>query len=98
MHNLKKRLGQHFLHDKNIIKKIINSVKPNVKDIFLEIGPGNGVLSIPLQSKVSKLIVIEKDKDLIPVLYKSFTGEHNVKIIHGEILKIELFDLFNEKI
>ena len=98
MHNLKKRLGQHFLHDKNIIKKIINSVKPNIKDILLEIGPGNGVLSIPLQSKVSKLIVIEKDKDLIPVLYKSFKGEHNVQIIHGDILKIELFDLFNEKI
>jgi 16S rRNA (adenine1518-N6/adenine1519-N6)-dimethyltransferase len=97
MHNLKKRLGQHFLHDKNIIKKIINSVKPNIKDTFLEIGPGDGVLSIPLQNKVSKLVVIEKDKDLIPVLSKLFQDKKNVQIIHEDILKIELLNLFNKK-
>ena len=70
MHNRKKSLGQHFLHDQNIIKKIINSVKPNIKDVFLEIGPGEGVLSTPLQNKVFELIIIEKDKDLIPILSK----------------------------
>ena len=98
MHNLKKNLGQHFLHDKNIIKKIISSVQPNIKNIFLEIGPGDGVLSIPLQGKVYKLIVIEKDKDLIPVLSKIFQNKKNVKIIHADILKIELLNLFNKKI
>jgi len=97
MHNRKKRLGQHFLHDQNIIKKIINSVKPNIKDMLLEIGPGEGVLSTPLQNKVSKLIIIEKDKDLIPILSKVFLNKNNVQIIHKDILKIELLNLFNKK-
>jgi len=97
MHNLKKSLGQHFLHDQNIIKKIINSVKPNIKDVFLEIGPGEGVLSTPLQNKVFELIIIEKDKDLIPILSKLFQDKKNVQIINEDILKIELLNLFNKK-
>ena len=48
MQKHKKRLGQHFLHDKNIINKIISNLAINIKDTFIEIGPGEGALTTPL--------------------------------------------------
>ena len=70
MHNHKKKLGQHFLNDKNIINKIIMSIKPKKTDSFLEIGPGEGALTTPLLDMIKDIVLIEKDKDLIPLLQK----------------------------
>ena len=70
MQNYKKRYGQHFLHDKNIIRKIIMSIGPKKSDYFLEIGPGEGALTDSLLKKTEHVTLIEKDKDLIPSLKK----------------------------
>ena len=64
----KKRLGQHFLYDSNVINKIIDVIRPSMKDIFLEIGPGEGALTNSLYNVIEKIYLIEKDKDLIPFL------------------------------
>ncbi len=84
---LKKRLGQHFLKDNNIINKIVRYINPLSNDSFIEIGPGNGALTLPLSKKIKSLKIVEKDKRLIPNLKKIFTDSHLVKIINEDILK-----------
>ena len=95
MQKHKKRLGQHFLHDKNIINKIIKNLKINTKDTFIEIGPGEGALTTPLSKEARSIILIEKDKDLIPILEKKY-DDKKVKIINKDILKCELSNLIKK--
>ena len=83
----KKSLGQNFLKDQNIIDKIINSVKIKDKSI-LEIGPGTGNLTQNILKKnPKKLIVIEKDNDLVRLLENKFNSK--IKIINNDVLKID---------
>lgn len=97
MQKHKKRLGQHFLHDKNIINKIINSFKITEDDLFLEIGPGEGALTTPLIKKIQNIILIEKDKDLIPVLESKYDSK-KVEIINQDILKYDLSRIIKSNI
>ena len=83
----KKSLGQNFLTDQNIIEKIIDTIEIKDKSI-LEIGPGTGNLTKKiLDKKPKKLIVIEKDNDLVISLKKNL--EDSVKIINDDVLKID---------
>ena len=95
MQKHKKRLGQHFLHDKNIINKIISNLEINVKDTFIEIGPGEGALTTPLLEEVESIVLIEKDRDLIPVLENKYNHK-KVNIVNQDILKCELSDLIKK--
>ena len=91
----KKSLGQNFLTDKNILKKIVSVVKIKDKSI-LEIGPGTGNLtSYILKENPKKLFVVEKDKHLAVFLKKKF--EDKIIIINDDILKIEEKNLYKEK-
>ena len=90
MKKYKKKLGQHFLHDKNIINKIIIAIKPKTTDSFLEIGPGEGALTTPLLDKIKNIMLIEKDKDLIPILQNKYIESDNVQIVNSDILKCNL--------
>ena len=71
---LKKSYGQHFLHDKNIIAKIISSVRPTADEMIVEVGPGAGALTEGLVDLVSSggLTLVESDRDLIPSLQSRF--------------------------
>lgn len=84
---LKKKLGQHFLNDKNIINKIIKYVNPSCHDHFVEIGPGDGAITMPLSEKVKHLTIVEKDKRLIPMLTNKLLKNRPVKIINEDVLK-----------
>ncbi len=91
----KKSLGQNFLIDKNIIKKIINTTEIENRSV-LEVGPGTGNLtSLILEKKPKNLIVIEKDNFLAKNLKKQFKDK--LKIINDDILNINETLLFNEK-
>lgn len=68
LHRARKRFGQNFLHDQNIIAKIIAAIQPKTADNIVEIGPGKGALTLPLLEQTGKLNVIELDRDLIPIL------------------------------
>ena len=92
MHNYKKKFGQHFLNDKNIIQKIILKLQPKHHDYFIEIGPGEGALTNPLIGKTSKITLIEKDKDLIKLLKNQYEKHKSIQIIHNDILKCNLND------
>ena len=92
----KKSLGQNFLIDDNIIKKITSLIKINNKSI-LEVGPGTGNLtSYILKKNPKKLIVIEKDKNLTNLLKKKF--EDKIVIINDDILKVNEKSLDDERL
>ena len=83
----KKSLGQNFLHDQNIINKII-TIKEIEKKNILEIGPGTGNLTAKiLEKKPKKFLVIEKDNELANILQKKF--DNKIQIINDDILEIE---------
>lgn len=88
-------LGQHFLHDKNIIKKIIEANQPEKSDLFIEIGPGTGALTFLLAERAGLVLAIEKDQALIPALETKAPA--NVEVIAGDILKLDLAPLIERK-
>ncbi len=92
----KKSLGQNFLIDKNILKRIVNIVKIENKNI-LEIGPGTGNLtSLILEKKPKKLIVIEKDNNLAKNLKENFQSQ--LMVINDDVLNIDEASLFTESV
>ena len=96
MIKVKKSLGQNFLIDENILKKIVSTTKIQNRSI-LEVGPGTGNLtSFILKNNPKKLFVVEKDKDLAIFLKKKF--ENEITIINDDILNINERNLYNEKL
>ena len=95
--NPKKSLGQNFLIDKNIIKKIVDVEDIKSDDFILEVGPGTGNLTENILKKnPSKIFVVEKDKKLIEILKKKFTNQIN--IIENDILKISENEISDHKL
>ena len=87
---LKKSLGQNFLIDKNIVKKIINTVKIKDKNI-IEIGPGRGALTDEILKKNPKTIsLIEKDNLLAQELSNKYLKYKNLKIYNKDVLKFDI--------
>lgn len=89
----KKSLGQNFLKDESVLRRIIESANLSPEDTVVEIGPGQGALTGLLAEKCKKVIAIELDDRLIPVLQTKFADNDNVEIIHDDILKINLPEL-----
>lgn len=81
----KSNLGQHFLIDNVVLETIIKNSRITKKDIVLEIGPGKGILTKKLSDKCKKLITVELDADLIPLLERI---DHNIEVINKDIIKI----------
>ncbi len=95
---MKKKLGQVFLRDKNIVNIIINESNLNENDTVLEIGPGNGVLTRELLGSGAKVIAIEKSSefyDLLETLFRNEIDNGKLTLIHGDALKID-FPYFNK--
>ena len=86
----KKHLGQNFLIDENISRKIITTSEITSKDIILEIGPGLGALTESIVKKVKKIYAIEIDPKLSKYLSEKFSVYNNIEIINDDILKINL--------
>ena len=92
-----KGLGQNFLIDGNIVRKICEEGEVSKEDDILEIGPGIGTLTEELSYKANKVVAVELDKSLFPILDETLAGCNNVEIVPGDILKIDLSKLFSEK-
>ncbi len=92
----KKRLGQNFLIDADILQTILNNAEITKDDIVLEIGAGMGFLTEQLVKFAKKVIAVELDEDAIKVLEK--IDADNLEIIHQDILKTELSSLVDEKV
>lgn len=87
---LSKSLGQNFLTDKHMIDKIIDAAEIGKDDLVIEIGPGIGVLTAEAASRAKKVIAVEIDKNLIPILKDTLAAFDNVEIINGDVLKTDL--------
>jgi 16S rRNA (adenine1518-N6/adenine1519-N6)-dimethyltransferase len=90
MHRARKRFGQHFLHDRNVIDRILRAIDPQPGEYLLEIGPGQGALTYPLLQRCERLTAIELDRDLVPLLEKQAASLGQLEIINADILKFEL--------
>ncbi len=90
-----KRLGQHFLVDRNTITRIIEMAGLDKSDDVLEIGPGMGALTIPMADVVNSITAVEKDERLVEYLQQKLEEKHieNVTIINNDILKTDLEEL-----
>ena len=92
-HQARKRFGQNFLHDAHIIRKIIQAIAPQPGQHLLEIGPGQGALTIPLVNSGATLDVVELDRDLAGWLQNHFADCERFTLHTGDVLKFELHTL-----
>lgn len=92
----KKHLGQHFLTDDGIAKKIVDALSLNTFNNVLEIGAGTGMLTKYLMEKDCKLKVIELDTESVIYLKKNYLSLHD-KIIEGDFLEMDLKEIFNDE-
>lgn len=92
-----KSLGQNFLTDKNIIDTIVESSFIGEKDLVIEIGPGIGVITAEISQLAKKVIAIEIDKKLIPILERTLEDYNNIEVINKDILKTDLVELIREE-
>lgn len=84
-----KNLGQNFLIDRQVAKKIIEAADLSPSDNVLEIGPGFGTLTSMLAPKIKKIIAIEKDPKMSEVLRETLKDFNNIEIIQADILKLD---------
>jgi 16S rRNA (adenine1518-N6/adenine1519-N6)-dimethyltransferase len=85
----KKSFGQHFLHEKRYIERIVSAIAPHADDRVVEIGPGEGALTLPLLAVAGQLTAIELDTDLIPALQARASDVGALSIIHADVLKVD---------
>lgn len=93
----KKKFGQNFLIDQNILNEIIQSAEIEQEDCILEIGPGIGCVTQALLKEAGQVIAVEIDNLLIPILEDNFKDFPNFKLIHNDILKVDLHELLQEE-
>lgn len=98
-HNFKlsKSLGQNFLIDGNIVRKIVESAEITKDDYVLEVGPGMGTLTEELALNAKKVVAVELDRNLQPVLKDTLGQYENVEIVFEDILKLNLEELIKDK-
>jgi 16S rRNA (adenine1518-N6/adenine1519-N6)-dimethyltransferase len=92
---LTKSLGQNFLTDINIIKKIVETGEVSSSDLVVEIGPGIGSMTAEIARLAGKVIAVEIDKNLIPALNENLSSFSNVSVVHQDIMKADINELIN---
>ena len=92
-----KKFGQNFLIDDHVITKIINAAEITKDDLVLEIGPGIGTMTQYLAESARKVIAVEIDKNLIPILGETLAEYDNVTVINEDILKLDINRLVEEE-
>ena len=84
-----KRLGQHFLRDQRTIHRIIDALAPKTGETIIEIGPGTGALTSVLVERAGRLIAVEFDNKLAPLLQERFGGFGNFKLVMADALTVD---------
>ena len=85
----KKTLGQHFVHDPNILRKIVEEATLEPEDVVVEIGAGLGSLTDPLARRVKKVCALEIDSSLADALKERFSGSETVEVVWGDALQFD---------
>ncbi len=92
MHIARKRFGQHFLHDPNVIRRIVAAIDPKPSDRMVEIGPGLGAITIPLLARLDSLHAVEIDRDAIRHL-RALPEADRLHVHEGDVLNFDLGSL-----
>lgn len=92
-----KRFGQNFLIDANIVEAIVDRADITKDDCVLEVGPGIGTMTQYLCEAAGKVIAVEIDKNLIPILNETLNDYDNVRVINEDILKLDIKSLADEE-
>lgn len=94
--SFKKSLGQNFIIEPSILEKIVEKTEINQQTGVIEIGPGIGSLTQQLAGKAGKVVAIEIDQRLIPILGETLSEYKNIEIIHGDVLQTDLSDIIEK--
>ena len=92
-----KSLGQNFLTDESVPHDIVNGAEVNKDDLVIEIGPGVGTLTTQLLNRAKRVIAIELDDKLIPILQEELGDNPNFQLIHNDALKVDFEQLIGEE-
>jgi 16S rRNA (adenine1518-N6/adenine1519-N6)-dimethyltransferase len=92
----KKSLGQHFLVDPNLQKKIVDALGAGPDDEVLEIGPGRGALTARLAGHVGRLVLVELDDALAESLRETYAERADVEVVHADVLAVRVQDLVRD--
>ena len=92
-----KKFGQNFLIDSHVLNKIIASADITKDDFVLEIGPGIGTMTQYLAEAAGKVVAVEIDRNLLPILQETLADYDNVKVIHADVLSLDLEKLVQEE-
>lgn len=92
-----KSLGQNFLIDESVLTDIVEGAEVNSEDLVIEIGPGVGSLTAKLLCKAKRVVSIELDNDLIPILETELGEEPNFTLIHNDALKVDFNEIIGEE-
>lgn len=93
---LKKSLGQNFLIDHNILHKIVSAANLTPQKGVLEIGPGIGALTQQLGKAAGRVVAVEIDQRLLPMLEETLSPYPHTTVVHGDVLKVDLKKLFEK--
>lgn len=91
-----KKFGQNFLIDTHVLSKIVAAAGVTKDDMVLEIGPGIGTMTQYLADKAGKVVAVEIDGNLIPILEETLSGYDNITLVNGDILKVDIKKLAEE--
>ena len=91
-----KRYGQNFLIDPRVLEKIMNAAEIGPEDCVLEIGPGIGTMTQYLAERAARVVAVEIDGELIPILQETLADYKNVVLIQNDILKVDIKELARE--
>lgn len=94
--NLKKSLGQNFLTDPHVLKKIVDAAELTEESGVIEIGPGIGALTENLAKHAKKVVAVEIDQRLLPVLEEQFQDKSHVTILHGDALQVDFYQIIKD--
>lgn len=92
----RKRFGQHFLHDKMIIQRLVNAIAPQPEQHFVEIGPGQGALTVPILKITHALDAVELDRDLIPALTLRCKELGTLNVYQADALEFDFSQLLQD--
>ncbi len=97
-HNLRltKTLGQNFLNDDSVVKRIVDAADINDKTLVIEIGPGIGSMTKEMASIAAGVVAVEIDKHLIPALNDNLSDFSNIAIINNDIMKVDIEAILTE--
>ena len=92
-HRARKSLGQNFLIDPNLQRRIVDAIRPGPDDEVLEIGPGVGALTRHLVPRVRRLVLVELDDELARRLHEQYAEDERVKVINADFLSVSLEEI-----